>query len=257
MLSGREPGDVDWQALGVDVVVEATAHPRSRAEMHQHLEAGTKWVILCVPPADEPDITVVMGVNDAQLTPAHRIISTASVTANCAAPIIKLVDDAFGLERLFFTTVHAYTNDQRLADVPAQDLRRSRAATENIIPTDTNAARVLEQLLPHLAGRITGMALNVPVLNGSLVDLTMFTQKPMTRTAVNEVVRTGIDAKFAKYVHDPIVSSDVKLSPYSCTFDSLATTQLGEHLVKCIAWYDNGWGYAHRVVDLIERLAHM
>ena len=120
------------------------------------------------------------------------------MTANCAAPIIKLVDDAFGLERLFFTTVHAYTNDQRLADVPAQDLRRSRAATENIIPTDTNAARVLEQLFPHLAGRITGMALNVPVLNGSLVDMTMFTQKPITRTAVNEVVRTGIDAKFSQ-----------------------------------------------------------
>jgi glyceraldehyde 3-phosphate dehydrogenase len=202
----------------------------------------------------------VMGVNDDQLTPAHRVISAASVTANCAAPIIKLVDDAFGLERLFFTTVHAYTNDQRLADVPAQDLRRSRAATENIIPTDTNAARALEQLFPHLAGRITGMALNVPVLNGSLVDMTMFTQKPITKTAVNEVVRTGIDAKFSpyvEYVEDPIVSSDVKLSPYSSTFDSLATTPLGAHLVKCIAWYDNGWGYAHRVVDLIERLAHL
>ena len=260
MLSGREPGDVDWQALGVDVTVEATAHPRSRAEMQKHLDAGAKRVILCVPSADEPDITVVMGVNDDQLTPAHRIISTASVTANCAAPIIKLVDDAFGLERLFFTTVHAYTNDQRLADVPARDLRRSRAATENIIPTDTNAARALEQLLPHLAGRITGMALNVPVLNGSLVDMTMFTQKPITKTAVNEVVRTGIEAKFSKYVEyvqDPIVSSDVKLSHYSSTFDSLATTQLGEHLVKCIAWYDNGWGYAHRVVDLIAHLAHM
>ena len=156
--------------------------------------------------------------------------------------------------------MHAYTNDQRLADVPAQDLRRSRAATENIIPTETNAARVLEQLMPHLTGRLTGLALNVPVLNGSLVDMTMFTTQPLTKTAVNEVVRTGIDAKFSKYVEytrDPIVSSDVKLSPYSSTFDSLATTSLGAHLVKCIAWYDNGWGYAHRVVDLIERLAHL
>ena len=260
LLSGREPGDVDWQALGVDVAVEATARYRSRAEVQKHLDAGAKRVILCVPPVDEPDITVVMGVNDQQLTSQHRIISNASVTAHCAAPIIKLVDDAFGLERMFFTTVHAYTNDQRLADVPAKDLRRSRAATENIIPTDTNADRVLEQLLPHLQGRITGLALNVPVPNGSLVDMTMFTRQPVTKTAVNEVVRTGVDAKFSKYVEyvsDPIVSSDVKLSHYSSTFDSLATVALGEHLVKCIAWYDNGWGYAHRVVDLIDRLAHL
>src|SRR5262245_2952939 len=143
--------------------------------MQKHLDAGAKWVILCVPPADEPDITVVMGVNDDQLTPAHRIISSASVTANCAAPIIKLVDDAFGLERLFFTTVHAYTNDQRLADVPARDLRRSRAATENIIPTDTNAGRTLEQLLAQLTLLITATAHNVPLLNGARADMTMFT----------------------------------------------------------------------------------
>jgi glyceraldehyde 3-phosphate dehydrogenase len=260
MLSGREPGDVNWQELGVDVAVEATARYRSRAEVKKHLDAGAKRVILCVPPVDEPDITVVMGVNDSQLTPQHRIISNASVTAHCAAPILKLVDDAFGLERVFFTTVHAYTNDQRLADVPAEDLRRSRAATENIIPSNTNSARLLEQLLPHLAGRITGLALKVPVPNGSLVDMTLFTRRPITKTAVNEVVRTGTDAKFSQYVEyvqDPIVSSDVKLSRYSSTFDSLATTTLGKHLVKCIAWYDNGWGYAHRVVDLIERLAHM
>src|SRR4029434_2893115 len=150
-----------------------TRRTRSQPENTTRLKPAAKRVILCVPPADEPDITVVMGVNDDQLTPAHRIISTASVTANCAAPLMQLVDDAFGLERLFFTTVHAYTNDQRLADVPARDLRRSRAATENITPTDTNAGRTLEQLLPHLTGRITGMALNVPVLNGSLVAMTL------------------------------------------------------------------------------------
>ncbi len=258
MLSGREPGDVNWSGLGVDVVVEATARYRSRAELKKHLDAGAKRVILCVPPIDEPDITVVMGVNDKQLRPKHRIISNASITAHCAAPIIAMVDDAFGIERMFFTTVHAYTNDQRLADVPASDLRRSRAASENIIPTDTNAARVLEQMMPHLQGKITGLALNVPVSNGSLVDMTMFTRAPVSKASVNEVVRTGTAARFVKYVEyasDPIVSSDVKLSPYSSTFDSLATTTLGDHMVKTIAWYDNGWGYAHRVVDLIERLA--
>ncbi len=258
MLSGREPGDVNWSGLGVDVVVEATARYRSRAELKKHLDAGAKRVILCVPPIDEPDITVVMGVNDKQLRPKHRIISNASITAHCAAPIIAMVDDAFGIERMFFTTVHAYTNDQRLADVPASDLRRSRAASENIIPTDTNAARVLEQMMPHLQGKITGLALNVPVSNGSLVDMTMFTRAPVSKASVYEVVRTGTAARFVKYVEyasDPIVSSDVKLSPYSSTFDSLATTTLGDHMVKTIAWYDNGWGYAHRVVDLIERLA--
>jgi len=258
MLSGREPGDVKWGELGVDVVVEATARYRSRAELAKHLAAGAKRVILCVPPTDEPDITVVMGVNDEQLTAEHRIISNASITAHCAAPIISIINEAFGIERLFFTTVHAYTNDQRLADVPAGDLRRSRAASENIIPTDTNAARVLEQMMPHLQGKITGLALNVPVANGSLVDMTMFTRAAVTKAAVNEVVRTGVAAKFPKYVEyaeDPIVSSDVKLSPYSSTFDSLATTTLGDRMVKTIAWYDNGWGYAHRVVDLIERLA--
>jgi glyceraldehyde 3-phosphate dehydrogenase len=260
MLSGREPGDVNWSAMGIDVVIEATARYRSRAELKKHLDTGAKRVILCVPPLDDPDITVVMGVNDKDLKAEHRIISNASVTAHCAAPIISIIDNAFGIERMFFTTVHAYTNDQRLADVPAGDLRRSRAASENIIPTDTRAALVIEEMMPHLKGKITGLALNVPVPNGSLVDMTMFTRAPVTKAAVNEAVRTAIAAKFAKYVEyaqDPIVSSDVKMSPYSSTYDSLATTMLSEHMVKTIAWYDNGWGYAHRVVDLIERLAQI
>lgn len=260
MLSGREPGDVNWSKLGVDVVVEATARYRSRADLQKHLDAGAKRVILCVPPLDEPDITVVMGVNDDKLKAEHRIISNASVTAHCAAPIIRLIHEAFGIERMFFTTVHAYTNDQRLADVPADDLRRSRAASENIIPTDTLASHLLERLIPDLQGKITGLALKVPVPNGSLVDMTMFTREQVSRIAVNEVVRTGIAAKFARYVEyaeDPIVSSDVKHSAYSSTYDSLATTTLGDHMVKTIAWYDNGWGYAHRVVDLIQRLAQI
>ncbi|MEZ4273044.1 MAG: glyceraldehyde 3-phosphate dehydrogenase NAD-binding domain-containing protein, partial [Myxococcota bacterium] len=257
MLSAREPGDVNWAELGVDVVVEATARYRSRDELQKHLDAGAKKVILCVPPSDDPDITVVMGVNHHQLKPSHRIISNASITAHCAAPIIDLIHSAFGIERLFFTTVHAYTSDQRLADVPADDLRRSRAASQNIIPTETNAGALLERLLPPLKNKISGLALKVPVPNGSLVDMTVFTDKPLTQVAINEVVRTGIDSKYkayVEYVNDPIVSSDVKLSPYSSTFDAQATATLGDKLCKVIAWYDNGWGYAHRIVDLVKHL---
>jgi glyceraldehyde 3-phosphate dehydrogenase len=254
MLSGREPGDVDWGELGVDVVVEATARYRSRNEVSRHLEAGAGKVILCVPPLDKPDITVVMGVNHEDLKPEHKIISNASITAHCAAPILQILDNAFGIERVFFTTIHAYTNDQRLADVPADDLRRSRAASENIIPTETNSVQVIMDLLPQLQGRVQGMALKVPVPNGSLVDMVSFTRKPVTAAAANEVVRTAVDSLYSdyvEYVDDPIVSSDVKHSPYSSTFDSLATLSPSSHLVKTLAWYDNGWGYAHRVVDLI------
>jgi glyceraldehyde 3-phosphate dehydrogenase len=258
MLNGREPGDVPWGELGVDVVIEATARYRSRAEVQKHLDAGAKRVIMCVPPTDEPDITVVMGVNHERIKREHRIISNASVTAHCAAPIIKILDRAFGVDRLFLTTVHAYTNDQRLADVPADDLRRSRAATENIIPADTNAARTLMQLLPHLEGRISGMALKVPVSNGSLVDMVTFTKEKVTVASVNEVVRTAVEADYKQYVEylvDPVVSSDVRQSPFSSSYDSLATMALGDHMVKTISWYDNGWGYAQRAVDLIDYLA--
>jgi glyceraldehyde 3-phosphate dehydrogenase len=249
---------VNWGELGVDIVVEATARYRSRKDLAKHISAGAKKVILCVPPIDEPDITIVMGVNHHDLKPEHQIISNASITAHSAAPILKILDNAFGIERMFFSTVHAYTNDQRLADVPAEDLRRSRAASENIIPTETNAGKLLEKLLPHLEGKISGLALNVPVPNGSVVDMTCFTKKPVTVTAVNEVVRTAIEAhykNFIEYVADPIVSSDVKKSPYSTTFDSLATMCLGEHCVKTISWYDNGWGYALRAIDLMEYMA--
>ena len=260
MLSGREPGDVNWGELDVDIVVEATSRYRSRAEVQKHLDAGAKRVIMCVPPVDPPDITVVMGVNHDQLKAEHRIISNASITAHCAAPIIRILQDAFKIERMYFSTICAYTNDQRLADVPADGLRRSRAASENIIPTETNAARLLEKLIPELDGKISGLALKVPVPNGSLVDMSMFTQKAVNKEAVNEVVRTGIDAHYKDYVEyttDPIVSSDVKRSPYSSTFDAMGTVTLGDHLLKAIAWYDNGWGYAHRVVDLIKHIDRM
>jgi len=258
MYSGRDPGDVNWREEDVDVVIEATSRSRSRAEAAKHLDMGAKRVILCAPPSDAPDKTVVYGLNHQDLTLDHRIISNSSITSHCAGLIMKILDEAFGIERLFFTSIHAYTNDQRLADVPAKELRRSRAAHENIIPTETRSTKVFEELFPHLENKISGIALNVPVSNGSLVDMVTFTRKPVSVNAVNEVVRTAASAFYGgliEYVTDPIVSSDVIRSPYSSTFDSLGTLTLGENVVKTIAWFDNGWGYAHRVLDLISHMA--
>jgi glyceraldehyde 3-phosphate dehydrogenase len=246
-----------WGDLGVDTVIEATSKYRSRKEMERHLEAGAKRVILCSPPADPPDITVVMGVNDDQLRPEHRIVSNASCTAHAAAPVLEVLDDAFGIDRAFLTTVHAYTNQQRLADVPDEDPRRGRAAAENIIPQETNAAQVIMGLLPHLQGKLSGLAMNVPVPNGSVVDLVCWHQRPVSVEAVNEVVRTAAASSPLKgilaYETEPIVSSDILLSEASGTYDSLATMVLGGDVSKTLTWFDNGWGYAHRVVDLLRR----
>jgi len=261
MLSEREPGDVPWGDLGVDVVIEATARKWSRQKLEQHLARGAKRVILCAPPQEPPDITVVMGVNDEQLTPAHRIVSNGSCTAHCAAPIIKVLHEAFGIRRAFLSTVHAYTNQQRLADVPSEDKRRGRAAAENIIPQETDAALMVSKLIPEMEGRISGGSMNVPVPNGSVVDLVCWHEKPVTKVAINEVVRTAASTdkwrEIIEYEDEPIVSSDIIRSPYSTTFDSLASMVMGDHVSKTLAWYDNGWGYAHRVVDLINRFTEM
>ena len=260
VLSGREPGDVPWGALGVDVVVEATARYRSRQEINRHLEAGAKRVIMCVPPTDPPDITVVMGVNDDRLRPEHRIVSNGSCTAHCAAPLLKILHEAFDIRRALFTTVHAYTSRDRLADVAEDDLRRGRSAAENIIPTSTNSPAMIQELLPALAGRVVGMAMNVPVPDGSVVDLVCWTTKPATRDAVNAAVRAAAEGPMRgvlEYEEDPIVSSDVIGNPHSSIFDAESTMVLGDRLIKTVAWYDNGWGYACRVVDLIERFARM
>jgi len=260
VLNGREPGDVPWGKLGVDVVVEATARYRSRQEITRHLEAGAKRVILCVPPTDPPDITVVVGVNDDRLRKEHRIVSNDSCTAHCAAPLQKVLHESFGVTRALFTTVHAYTNRDRLADVPDQDLRRGRAAAENIIPTSTNAPAMLMELIPALKGRIEGMAMNVPVPDGSCIDLVCRTERPATRETVNAAVRAAAAGPLEgilEYEEDPIVSSDVIGNRHSSIFDALSTMVLGDRLVKTVAWYDNGWGYARRVVDLIERFASL
>jgi len=261
MLSEKEPGDVPWGDLGVDIVIEATARKWSREKLEQHLARGAKRVILCAPPQEPPDITVVMGVNDDQLKPDHRIVSNGSCTAHCAAPIVKVLQQAFGIKRAFLSTVHAYTNQQRLADVPSEDKRRGRAAAENIIPQETDAALMVSKLIPEMAGRISGGSMNVPVPNGSVVDLVCWHEKPVTKVAINEVVRTAASTDkwrdIIEYEDEPIVSSDIIRSPYSTTFDSLASMVMGDQVSKTLSWYDNGWGYAHRVVDLINRFSEM
>ncbi|MGD8302394.1 MAG: type I glyceraldehyde-3-phosphate dehydrogenase, partial [Desulfobacterales bacterium] len=233
------------------------AQYRTREDFEKHLRQGAKRVILCVPQKTPPDITVVMGVNDDQLKTEHKIVSNASCTAHCAAPVVKILNEAFGIKRAFLSTVHAYTNQQRLADVPSEDKRRGRAAAENIIPQETNAAQVVTELIPGLSGRLTGASMNVPVPNGSVVDLVCWHEKKVTEVAINEVIRTAAASDkwrgILSYEDDPIVSSDIIRSPYSSTFDSMATMVQKENVSKTLAWYDNGWGYAHRVVDLIKK----
>jgi len=229
--------------------------------VERHFAAGAKRVILCSPPAEAPDLTVVFGVNEDQLRPEHRIVSASSVTAIAAGPVIKTLDEAFGVDRVFLTTVHAFTNQQRLADVPHDDPRRGRAAGENIIPQETHAAELLADLLPDLRGKITGYSMNVPVANGSVVDLVCWHQKPVTVETVNEVVRNAAMGDRLKHVlgyeTEPIVSSDILHSEYSGTYDSLATMVLGKNVSKTLTWFDNGWGYAHRVVDLLRRFEQL
>jgi len=260
MLDKENPGDVPWTELGVDVVIEATGRHRSRVELERHLAAGARRVILCAPPLDPPDITVVTGVNDDALRPEHRIVSNGSVTAHAAGPVLKILHRAFGIERAFLSAVHAYTSQLRLADVPAEDMRTGRAAAENIIPQSTHVADMLMELLPPLQGRLTGMALNVPVSNGSVVDLTCWHERPVSVHAINEAMRTAAGAEWkgiVAYEDGPIVSADIRLSPYSSTFDSLATMVIGDRLSKTLSWYDNGWGYARRAVDLIRRFGEL
>lgn len=261
MVDGTDPGEVDWGAHGVDVVVSATGRHRSRAELQAHLDRGAKRVILCSPPKDPPDLTVVMGVNDDRLGREHRIVSNSSCTAHCAAPVLKILHRAFGIRRAFLTTVHAYGHQQRLADVPTEDPRRGRAAAENIIPQETNAGELVMELMPELAGKVTGKAINVPVPNGSVVDLVCWHDKPVTVEAVNEVVRTAASTeqwrRTVSFEVEEIVSSDIIRTPYSAVFDSAATMVLGDNVSKTLTWYDNSWGYSHRLVDLIHRFGEI
>ena len=261
MTDERDPAELPWKELGVDVVIESTGRFRTRAEISRHLHAGAPRVVLTVPSKDEIDCTVVLGVNDAELKPEHRIVSNASCTTNCLAPLAKVLHDAFGIERGVITTVHAYTNDQRLADVPHTDWRRSRAAAENIIPTTTGAARAVGKVLPDLAGKLDGMAMRVPIPDGSVVDLVAVLRSPASADDLNEAVYAAAQTPAMKnillYSDDPIVSSDIVGDPHSSIFDAPYTKSLGGNFVKVLSWYDNEWGYSNRVVDLLHRLSDL
>ena len=257
MTAEKDPAKLPWAALGVEVVIESTGKIVTREALEKHLSAGAKKVILTVPAKDDIDAMIVMGVNDATLKKEHRIVSNASCTTNCLAPIAKILDESFGIENGFMTTVHAYTNDQRLADVPHKDLRRARAAAENIIPTTTGAARAVGKILPHLKGKLDGMAMRVPVPDGSVVDLAVLLKGKPTVKDVNGAVKAaalGPMKKIVEYSEVPLVSSDIIGNPHSSVFDALSTRTYGDGYVKVLAWYDNEWGYSNRVVDLMDRL---
>ncbi len=258
MTAERDPAAIPWGRFKVDIVVESTGVHTKKEALAKHLAAGAKKVILTVPAKDEIDATIVMGVNDDTLKPEHKLVSNASCTTNCLAPIAKILNDKFGIEEGFITTVHAYTNDQRLADVPHKDLRRSRAAAQNIIPTTTGAARAVGKVLPQLKGKLDGLAIRVPVPDGSIVDLVARLGAKPGVAEVNAAVREAAEGPLAaivEYSEVPLVSSDIIGNPHSSIFDALSTQAAGDGFVKVVAWYDNEWGYSSRVVDLIDRMA--
>jgi len=258
VLAERDPANLPWKDLGAEVVVESTGLFTSREKAALHLEAGAQKVVISATAKDE-DVTIVLGVNDDAYDPAtHHVISNASCTTNCVAPMAKVLDDAFGLEQAFMTTIHAYTNDQSILDLPHKDLRRARAAAINIIPTSTGAAKATALVLPHLKGKLDGMAMRVPVPDGSITDLVATVGRDVTVEEVNAAfAAAAVEGSLAGklvYTEDPIVSSDIVGTPASCTFDSLSTMVMGR-TVKIVGWYDNEWGYSNRLVDLVEHVA--
>ncbi len=253
-----DPSQLPWQELGVDFVVEATGIFRTRAQIEQHISAGARKVILTVPAKDEIDCTVVLGVNEQDLKPEHKIVSNASCTTNCLAPVAKVMDENFGIVSGVMTTVHAYTNDQRLADVPHSDWRRSRAAAENIIPTTTGAAKAVGKVLPALEGKLDGMAMRVPIPDGSIVDLVLVLKEAASSEEINAAMRAAAKTEgfrnILKYSEAPIVSSDIVGDPHSSIFDAPFTKVVDGKFAKVLSWYDNEWGYSNRVVDLLGLL---
>jgi glyceraldehyde 3-phosphate dehydrogenase len=258
LLSERDPAQMPWGSLGVDIVVESTGFFTNREGAQKHLDAGAKKVVISAP-ATDPDITLVLGVNDDRYDPAqHHIISNASCTTNCLGPLAKVVNDAFGIERGFITTIHAYTADQRLQDMPHSDLRRARAAALNLIPTSTGAAKAIGLVLPELAGKLDGVAVRAPVPTGSLTDLVAIVSRETTAAEVNAAFKAAASdgplAPYLQYSEDALVSTDIQESQYSCVFDS-GLTMAGGQLVKVFGWYDNEWGYSCRLVDLVSKLS--
>jgi glyceraldehyde 3-phosphate dehydrogenase len=261
----RDPATLPWGDLGVDVVLESTGVFRARGGGGQpgyasHLDAGAKKVVISAPAKDAPDITCVLGVNDDQIKPEHKCVSNASCTTNCLAPMAKVLNDKWGIIKGLMTTIHSYTNDQRLLDMPHSDLYRARAAALNIIPTTTGAAKAVGLVIPELKGKLTGMSMRVPTPTGSVVDLTVEMGKPVTADAVNAAMKeaaAGALKGILKYTDDPIVSSDIVGDPHSSIFVGDWTEVMGDNMLKVISWYDNEWGYSCRSVDLIEKIAKM
>ncbi len=261
MTCERNPKDLPWGEMGVDFVVESTGIFRARAEVAMHLEAGARKVVLTVPAKDEIDATIVLGVNNDDLKPEHQIISNASCTTNCLAPLAFVLDREFGIERGLMTTTHAYTGDQRLIDTPHSDMRRARAAAENIIPTTTGAARAVAKVLPNLKGKLDGMAFRVPVPCGSVVDLVTVMKRPVTVEEVNAALKTASESDrlrgILSYATDPIVSSDVVGDRHSSIFDPGCTIASDGSLLKTVSWYDNEGGYSSRVCDLLQLMGEV
>ncbi len=256
-LSERDPADLPWADLGVEVAIESTGLFTNRADAEKHLQAGAKKVVISAP-ATDPDITIVLGVNDREYDPEkHHIVSNASCTTNCVAPVAKILHEAYEIERGFMTTIHAYTNDQNVLDLPHKDLRRARAAAINLIPTSTGAARAIGLVLPDLKGKVDGMSMRAPVPTGSIVDLVVQVGSEPTVEQVNELFRSQADAGdlegILQYTEEPIVSTDIVHSSYSSIFDSGLTMANGP-LVKVFSWYDNEWGYSCRLVDLVAKI---
>ncbi|EMI12554.1 glyceraldehyde-3-phosphate dehydrogenase [Bacillus stratosphericus LAMA 585] len=255
LLNNRDPKQLPWGELGIDIVIEATGKFNSKDQAMGHIDAGAKKVVLTAPGKNE-DVTIVMGVNEDDLDPEkHVVISNASCTTNCLAPVVKLLDDEFGIDNGLMTTVHAYTNDQKNIDNPHKDLRRARACAQSIIPTTTGAAKALSLVLPHMKGKLHGLALRVPVSNVSMVDLVVDLKKDVTAEEVNAAFATASKTSLAgilDYTDEPLVSTDFNTNPYSAVVDGLTTMVMEGRKVKVLAWYDNEWGYSCRVVDLVK-----
>lgn len=253
----RNPAELPWKELGVEMVLESTGVFRSKEKCALHLEAGAKKVLLSVPPDGAVDAIIVLGVNDDELKAEHAIVSNASCTTNCLAPVAKVLHEAFGIKRGLMTTVHAYTNDQPVQDQPHSDLRRARAAAQSIIPTSTGAARAVGKVLPALDGKLDGMALRVPVIDGSVVDLSVEFEKEVTEESINAAIKAAAEGPLKgvlEYTEDPIVSVDIIGNPHSSIFDAQCTKVMDGNFAKIISWYDNEWGYSNRCVDLFRKM---
>ncbi|GJQ49972.1 glyceraldehyde-3-phosphate dehydrogenase A [Candidatus Kuenenia stuttgartiensis] len=260
LLMEKDPAKLPWKSIGVDIVIESTGIFTSRSDCSKHLDAGAKKVLLSAPAKDKIDATIVVGVNNKDLRPEHKIVSNASCTTNCLAPLAKVLHDNFGIEKGLMTTIHAYTNDQRILDFMHKDIRRARAAAINIIPTTTGAAKAIGEVIPSLKGKLDGLAMRVPVPDGSVTDLVVMLAKEVDRDAINAAMKTAAEGDLKgilEYCGDPIVSSDIIGNPHSSIFDSALTYVIDKRMAKVISWYDNEWGFSNRMVDLIELMSRL